>query len=143
MRSCDSFPYACFCATIDTKLTHEDVKVLSLALKGNKKLFQLSLVNNYITADGASVIARAITESNLNFLSLCIPNTNVASNPILNEGAEALAETLKVNRRLQRLILGRGGVSVVHCGIGNLGAVALAKALGVNAALVFLNLGMA
>ncbi|XP_067042156.1 NLR family CARD domain-containing protein 3-like [Acropora muricata] len=114
-------------------------------------------VTNFIGADGANSLARALTvNTSLSFLNLSLNfigvtganslaqalrvNTSLSSldlsrNSIGDEGANSLAEALKVNNSVSSLNLGSNS-------IGDEGANSLAKALRLNSSLSSLNLSI-
>jgi NLR family CARD domain-containing protein 3 len=102
------------------RLTSEAVLHLSEYFLQSLRLIQLDFEGNDIDAKGAEILASWLLSEHCNLLSL-----NLSSNSIGEEGGFHLAEALKVNMNIERLLLHNCGlnlktvVAVVTCIAGN------------------------
>lgn len=117
-------------------ISDKGAKDLADALTVNTKLRKLSLRGNVIGEVGAKALVEAFVGHSYGYNSrgIILPTLDLGENhDIGNDGALAIAGTLKTNIKLEDL-----GLS--HCIIGDVGAKALGEALKVNTGLRNVNL---
>mmetsp|Transcript_30290 Transcript_30290/g.60390 ORF Transcript_30290/g.60390 Transcript_30290/m.60390 type:complete len:350 (-) Transcript_30290:218-1267(-) len=108
-----------------------DCKILRLLsnplIYGDARVEDLYLENNWIGSEGATCIARILSQDKY------LKNVSLAHNQIGSVGAMAIASALESNEHLERLNLS-------HCNIDDKGIEKLAASLKKNSTLHYLNL---
>lgn len=102
------------------RLTSEAVKHLSLYYLQSLRLLQIDLEGNDVDSEGAELLATWLLSEHCNMLSL-----NLSCNPIGERGGFCLADALKLNCNLERILLNncelnlKTVIAIITCISGN------------------------